>query len=218
MADPQAPYFPNHERRDRFPWSLYHRPLARQLAAVVAEHGPAPRVLVVGCGLEPWVPGGPPGAQYWGCDLDPRCIAECRARRPEQAERLAVCPAPAGLPDDPGFAGPFDVVLAKEVIEHLQDPESWARLLAARVAPGGDLVLTTPNYGRLSTLGLLERTVLEWVARRDGYSRREIHPSRFDRRRLAALDLGPGMHLCGIAMPWTRWTLTGRWSRNRRPL
>ena len=209
----KAPYFVNHDRRDRFPWSIYHRELRHRLAAVLAAHGPSPRVLVVGCGLEPFVEGGPPGARYFGCDVDARAIEECRRRRPEMAERLAVCPGPLELPAAGAFAGAFEVVLAKEVIEHLEAPEAWARVLCGRVAPGGELVVTTPNYGRLSPLPLLERTVLEWIARRDGYTRAHIHPSRFDRRRLAALPLGEDMTLVEVQTAWTRLTLLGRWRR-----
>ncbi len=78
---------------------------------------------------------------------------------------------------------------------------------------GGALVLTTPNYSRLSTLPLLEATVLEWVARRDGYSRAHIHPSKFSTRTLARLDVGPGMRLARIEVAWTGWTLLGVWER-----
>jgi SAM-dependent methyltransferase len=210
-----AVYFENHSRRVRFPWSLYHEDLARRLAAVVREMGPAPRVLVVGCGLEPFVEGGPPGAVYFGCDLDPRTIDACRSAYPEMNERLAVCPAGDALPDEGGFHDPFDVVLAKEVVEHVVTPAPWAAMLASRVRPGGSLVLTTPNYGRFSTLPLLEATLLELVARRDGYSRRDIHPSRFDSKSLAALDTGPGMQLVSVEKTWTRWAMVGRWTRVR---
>jgi SAM-dependent methyltransferase len=208
-----AAYFANHARRTLFPWSLYHRDLAGRIAAVVRAHGHHPRVLVVGCGTEPYVEGGPEGATYHGCDLDPRAIDVCRGLYPAMADRLAVCPSGESLPDQGPFAAPFDVVVAKEVIEHILTPEPWARTLAARVALGGSLVLTTPNYGTFSTLPLLEATVLELVARRDGYSRAHIHPSKFDRRRLAALDVGPGMGLTSVQQTWSGWALLGHWTR-----
>ena len=175
-------YFDNHARRERFPWSLYHASLSRQVARAIAAQGTQPRVLVVGCGLEPFV-GGQSLARYYGCDVDARAIARCRRMHPEARERLAVCPGEYELPSGGEFDEPFDVVVAKEVIEHVVEPARWARVLASRVRWGGQLVLTTPNYGSLSTLGLLERTLLEWIARRDGYSRRHIHPSKFTAKR-----------------------------------
>lgn len=211
MSEREAPYFVNHARRRRLPWSLYHRELEWRLARILRARPGRPRVLVVGCGLDPLVAGAE--ADYHACDLDPRAVEACRSLHPSMAERIAVNPDPYRLPDQGALAGDFDVIVAKEVIEHTEEPERWARTLAARVAPGGELLLTTPNYGRLSTLALLERTVLEWVARRDGYTRRHIHPSRFDRRRLAKLDLGPGIEFVEIQTAFTGWTLLGRWRR-----
>jgi SAM-dependent methyltransferase len=208
-----ASYFTNHARRNRFPWSLYHRALAERLAAIVRAHGAQPRVLVVGCGLEPFVAGGPPGARSFGCDIDARAIAACRALYPDMKGRLEVCPSPLELPTDGEFGDLFDVVVAKEVIEHLPAPGAWAEMLAKRVRTGGDLVLTTPNYGRFSTLPLIETTVLELFAWRDGYSRKHIHPSRFDARSLTRLNVGAGMTLVGVEPTWTRWALVGRWTR-----
>jgi SAM-dependent methyltransferase len=118
------------------------------------------------------------------------------------------------LPGGPPFEGPFDVIVAKDVVEHLTEPARWARVLVDRLATGGDLVLSTPNYGRGSTLDVLERTVLEAVARRDGYSRRHIHPSRFDAGLLGALDLGSGVRLVEVVTTWNRWALVGRWRRS----
>lgn len=206
-----APYFVNHARKDRFPWSVYHRPLIDGFAQALAPHRGG-RVLVVGCGLEPFFPG-VNGVTFFGCDLDPQAIAESKKLFPEMKDRLAVCPSENELPREGAFEGDFDVVLAKEVVEHLPTPEPWARMLAARVKVGGSLLLSTPNYGLDSSLGILERTVLEWVARKDGYTRAHIHPSKFDRKRLRALDVGPGMELVDIDIPWTRWTLLGHWRR-----
>jgi 2-polyprenyl-3-methyl-5-hydroxy-6-metoxy-1,4-benzoquinol methylase len=210
-----ATYFTNHERRTRFPWSIYHDDLARRLAAAVRAVGPSPRVLVVGCGLEPYVDGGPSDATYFGCDVDPQSIEACRDAFPEMGARLQVCPSGDSLPDEGEFRGLFDVVVAKEVIEHVIEAVPWAQTLARRVRPGGNLVLTTPNYGRFSTLPFLEATVLELFAWRDGYSRKHIHPTRFDRASLSKLDTGPGMALVGVEMTWTRWAMVGRWTRIR---
>ena len=216
MSETEAPYFINHERGRRFPWSLYHRDLDRRLARAIARTGRvSPRVLVVGCGLEPRVDlqGRMSDVQFFACDSDARAIAECKKRYPEMEGRLAVCPTGNELPTEPAFMTPFDVVLAKEVVEHLPSPEPWAQALAARVALGGALLLTTPNYGSLSLLGLLERTVLEAIARRDGYSRANIHPTKFTRRRLSLLDVGPGMQLVRVETTWTGWALLGHWKR-----
>ena len=214
-ADPAndvVPYFVNHDRRRRFPWSLYHRGLERRLARAVAALPTArPRVLVVGCGLEPFVPD-VIGPIYYGADLDAASIAACRERYPQIAERLAVCPGPYELPSTGAFAIQFDAIVAKEVIEHLDDPERWVRSLAARLAPGGELLITTPNYGGLSTLPLLESTLLELLARHDGYSRKHIHPSRFSRDRLEALQV-PGLTLIEVGATFTRWALFARWRK-----
>lgn len=208
----EAAYFRNHERRNRFPWSLYHQDLQRRVARALSAHGEAPEVLVVGCGLEPYVEGAPRGAIFSGCDLDPRAIARCQELYPEMKDRLFVSVGPYEL-FAPGQERHFDIVVAKEVIEHTLEPTRWARELARAVKPGGELVLTTPNYSPLSTLGLLERTALELVAWRDGYSRKDIHPSRFTPSRLRKLDLGTEMRLVSVETTWTNWALVGRWRR-----
>ena len=50
------------------------------------------------------------------------------------------------------LAGTFDLVTSLEVIEHVAEPESFVRALAARLAPGGLMILSTPNRTALSRL------------------------------------------------------------------
>jgi len=74
----------------------------------------------------------------------------------------------------------FDVAVSIEVVEHLR-PEDTRRFLSAihdLLAPGGMMILTTPNYRSLWPL-------LEWMVSRIGpVDYLEQHINRFDARRL----------------------------------
>lgn len=50
----------------------------------------------------------------------------------------------------------FDLVTSMEVVEHVADPAVFIGELAARLAPGGLLILSTPNRTMLSKLLLVE--------------------------------------------------------------
>lgn len=50
----------------------------------------------------------------------------------------------------------FDLVTSMEVIEHVSDPAAFVRGLADAVAPGGLLVMSTPNRTWLTRLALVE--------------------------------------------------------------
>lgn len=57
------------------------------------------------------------------------------------------------------MGGRFDLVTSMEVIEHVADPGIFVRALAKRLAPGGLMVLSTPNktaLSRLVTVGIAE--------------------------------------------------------------
>jgi 2-polyprenyl-6-hydroxyphenyl methylase/3-demethylubiquinone-9 3-methyltransferase len=59
--------------------------------------------------------------------------------------------------------GQFDLVTAMEVIEHVADPAAFLKALAKRLAPGGLLVLSTPNATGWSRLLMI--TVGEGLGR-----------------------------------------------------
>jgi 2-polyprenyl-6-hydroxyphenyl methylase / 3-demethylubiquinone-9 3-methyltransferase len=50
------------------------------------------------------------------------------------------------------LGGQFDLVISMEVIEHVADPGQFLKALAARLAPGGLLILSTPNATAWSKL------------------------------------------------------------------
>jgi hypothetical protein len=79
--------------------------------------------------------------------------------------------------------------------------------------PGGQLFLTTPNYGSLS-LSLLEKTVLEAIARVQGFTRRGLHPTPFDKPSLEAALYGAGARDVRIETISFGWVLA---ATARRP-
>jgi SAM-dependent methyltransferase len=50
----------------------------------------------------------------------------------------------------------FDLVVANHVVEHLRDPRTVLRSLAALTAPGGQLFVSVPDLGRLAEHGKLK--------------------------------------------------------------
>jgi SAM-dependent methyltransferase len=176
-AAPSGDYFVNHAKARRFPWTLYHRPLEADLARFLAGvHG---TVLVVGCGLLHELDVAPPGVEFVIADVDERAVEAVLERNDKRiVDGIVVAPEQAL-----GFRNKFDAIYAKEVVEHVLAWPSWLAGLRRSLVHGGKLWLSTPNYGE-PWLPALESTVLELVARRDGFSRREIHPTRFSRRSL----------------------------------
>lgn len=126
----------------------YERTVARTAAIL----RPADRVLEVGCGTGSTalrLAGGV--TAYLGTDVAPGMIAIAEGKRAAAAGAtgLAFAVAPAGaLP--PGAEGPFDAVLAFNLLHLVRDlPGTLGRLRGALV-PGGVFVSKTPCLGEMS--------------------------------------------------------------------
>jgi SAM-dependent methyltransferase len=211
---PAAPtgedYFANHARARRFPWTLYHQPLERDLARFldrVAAEQPAGEVLVVGCGLLHELDEAPAGLRYAVADIDPRAVDAVLARRDPRIVAGHVV-----VPEEPIELGRrFAAIYAKEVVEHVLAWPTWLAGLRRALVAGGRLWLSTPNYGE-PWLPAIEWTVLELVARRSGFSRKDIHPTRFTRGSLARGLAGIGFVDVEVRPTRTRLALTA-WAR-----
>jgi len=217
-SQPGADYFANHARARQFPWTLYHQPLERDLARflgqVAGEH-PRVEVLIVGCGLLHELDAAPDGLTFHVADIDERAVAAVLARRDPRITGGTVVaperPIDHDLAHDLGADRRFAAIYAKEVVEHVHAWPSWLAGLRRALVPGGRLWLSTPNYGE-PWLAALEATVLEVIARRSGFSRRDIHPTRFSRRSLARGLAAAAFEEIEVTVTPTRLALTA-WAK-----
>ena len=113
---------------------------SRRRARWLARRAPGRRFLDVGCN------GGfmaeamrEKGFESHGIDPDPVSITWARAHYPSNHFQMATAEhySPKGAP--------FDVVYCSEVIEHSPDANRFLASIAALMAPGGMLFLTTPD-------------------------------------------------------------------------
>jgi 2-polyprenyl-6-hydroxyphenyl methylase/3-demethylubiquinone-9 3-methyltransferase len=91
------------------------------------------------------------GAKVTGVDAAPENIGAARTHA--AAVRLEIEYIDGGIEDIPGRR--FDLVTSMEVIEHVSDPAAFVAGLADALAPGGLLILSTPNRTALSRLAMI---------------------------------------------------------------
>ena len=129
----------------------------------VDEHGFRPlegrTALDVGCGAgllaEPLAR---LGAEVTAIDAAAELIEAAKAHAAGQG--LAIDYRHAAVED---IGGSFDLVTSMEVIEHVADPQAFLKSLAARLAAGGLMVLSTPNRTALSRILMI--TIAERIGR-----------------------------------------------------
>ena len=94
------------------------------------------------------------GAKVTGIDASPELIAVAR----EHAAAMGLDVEYHGG-DVQELEGRFDLITCLEVIEHVADPGAFVKALARRLAPGGLLILSTPNatgWSKLLTITIAE--------------------------------------------------------------
>ncbi len=90
------------------------------------------------------------GAAVTGIDAAAENIAVAQAHAAGQGLSIDYC-----CGDVAELDGRFDLVTSMEVIEHVADPAAFIAVLSAKLAPGGLMVLSTPNRTPLSRLGMI---------------------------------------------------------------
>ena len=104
------------------------------------------------------------GFEVTAIDASSENIGTARVHAGQQGLDIAFRAATAEQLEAEG-AGPFDVVLTLEVVEHVADPEAFLRTCARLVKPGGMMVVATLNRTlRSLALGkVAAEYVLRWV-------------------------------------------------------
>lgn len=91
------------------------------------------------------------GAAVTGIDAAPENVAVAKLHAEKQG--LAIDYRAGGVEALAGET--FDLVTSMEVIEHVADPSAFVAALADLLAPGGIMILSTPNRTPLSKLALI---------------------------------------------------------------
>lgn len=141
----------------------------RFYANLVRKFGPkSGRVLEVGCGLGhllAWLASSKatqsesqPGYEVYGTDINEWALDEARKIIPQGQFHLCRAEDLSPFPDNH-----FQVVVTKHVVEHLPKPELAIAEMARVLAPGGLLLLATPNFDSPMRLWKKER----WIGYQD---------------------------------------------------
>ena len=94
------------------------------------------------------------GARVTGIDAAPELIEVATAHA--AGAGLTIDYVMGGVED---LTATYDLVTAMEVVEHVADPRAFVAALAGRLAPGGLMILSTPNrtaWSRLLTITLAD--------------------------------------------------------------
>jgi SAM-dependent methyltransferase len=131
----------------------------RFYATLVLKHGPASgRVLEIGCGLGHLLGWLVDQYDVFGADINPWALGEASKNVPRGRFLLLSAEDLSAFPENT-----FQVVIAKHVVEHLEDPVAAIAEISRILAPGGLLLLATPNVDSLTRAVKKEK----WIGYQD---------------------------------------------------
>jgi SAM-dependent methyltransferase len=149
-------------------------------------------------------------AHVTGVELEPEYAREAATRLDRVIEGDVATAA---------VEGPFDVLIAADILEHLVDPWATLRRYTALLEPGATAVVSLPNVNHWSTFaylargrwprlpeGIFDATHLRWFTRRDALdllTQAGLQPHTVVRRRWV---LGRGSRLDRLAPPLSAFT------------
>ncbi len=111
----------------------------RRLVERGAPTDRTPRILDIGCAFGAFLSALNPEWQRFGTDVSQ--FATDRAAAAVPGAKFARADI-----DEIPFSGPFDIVTAFDVIEHIASLDAVAALVRSRLAPGGHFVFVVPVY------------------------------------------------------------------------
>lgn len=127
-----------YDNEDRYWWFVSRRELVVRLVRWVGLKGPA-RLVDVGCGTGATAQALGQFGEVVGVDLSDRALSYCRRRGVERLVQGRVEALP--LPSDQ-----FDVLVATDIVEHLDDDLAGLKEFHRILKPGGRAVVTVPAY------------------------------------------------------------------------
>jgi SAM-dependent methyltransferase len=131
----------------------------RFYATLVLKHGPGSgRVLEIGCGLGHLLGWLVDQFDVFGTDINPWALSEACRNVPSGRFLLLSAEDLSALPENA-----FQVVIAKHVVEHLEDPVTAISEISRVLEPGGLLLLATPNMDSLTRAVKKEK----WIGYQD---------------------------------------------------
>ena len=131
----------------------------RYYAKLVRKYGPnSGRVLELGCGLGHLLGWLADQYEVFGTDINPWALFQARHNVPLGRFLLLSAEDLDAFPDRV-----FQVVIAKHVVEHLADPDNAISEISRVLAPGGLLLLATPNTDSLARAVKKEK----WIGYQD---------------------------------------------------
>lgn len=159
----------------------------RQVLAALRTHVRGGRLIELGCAYGYFLEEARAAFEVCGVEISEHARAACIARGLEVSREAS--------PEFLARTGPFDAAVMLDVLEHMPDPGAALRALHANMRPGGQLLITTGDFGSLLSRAMGKRWRLMTPPQ---------HLWFFSRRTVTALLARHGFEVHTFEHPWKR--------------